>query len=442
MKMRRKPYLSDYVAVQYPIEDYKRLIFITLDIVENFLLELENGFNYDSNSIASYGEKYGSSQRNLNSKIESMVINNFDDKEKMTNFLNSYYSAYNTLTNEEKNIFDATFIDNLTDMEIIEKYKTYSKRLTSVRRSAIIKFCLKSGINRFVNVIWVYSDLIIKKLLGGDLLETCEPYYSTRLGQLYKGDCLEVMDYLIKKGVKVDAIITDPPYAVTGFSWDQLIPFEPMWDKLTKLIKDDGAIVLFGNEPFSSKVRMSNPKLYRYDWKWVKTQITGFQNAKFQPLRCYEDIMVFSKSGAVSGAKPPMIYYPQGTIPVNLKIITNKVNYLKENKEYEKYSYTQEDSNYPRNVFQIPREAELMHPTQKPVALMEYIVSTYTKKDDLVLDFTSGSGSTLLACEILNRKWIGIELTDKYCNVIKNRITKGIQLKLQLEYEIEKNKEE
>ena len=92
------------------------------------------------------------------------------------------------------------------------------------------------------------------------------------------------MDYLIEQGIKVDAIITDPPYAVTSYSWDQIIPFDQMWDKLSKLIKDDGAIVLFGNEPFSSSLRMSNPKFYRYDWKWIKTQVTGFQNAKYQPL--------------------------------------------------------------------------------------------------------------------------------------------------------------
>ncbi len=255
------------------------------------------------------------------------------------------------------------------------------------------------------------------------------------LGNLYKGDCLEVMDYLIEQGVKVDAIITDPPYAVTGFVWDQIIPLDAMWDKLTKLIKDDGAIVLFGNEPFSSNLRLSNPKLYRYDWKWIKTQVTGFQNAKCQPLRCYEDIMVFSKAGAVTSAKPPMKYFPQGVIPVNVKVTTTPVNYLRDNKKFDKISYTQEEANYPRNVIQFARETELYHPTQKPIALMEYIISTYTKRGDLVLDFTSGSGSTLLACEVLNRKWIGIEITDKYCEVIKKRIQKGIQMKIQFEYD-------
>lgn len=247
------------------------------------------------------------------------------------------------------------------------------------------------------------------------------------------------MDYLIEKGIKVDAIITDPPYAVTNYEWDQIIPFDKMWERLLKLIRDDGAIVLFGNEPFSSNLRMSNPKLYRYDWKWVKTQITGFQSAKYQPLRCYEDIMVFSKGGTVAHAKVPMRYFPQGTISVNLKVQKSAVDYLSEKKNKDKVDYIQEYTNFPRNVIQFARESRLYHPTQKPTNLMEYIVSTYTKKNDLVLDFTSGSGSTLLACEILSRRWIGIELTEKYCNVIKNRIKNGIQLKLQFDYKDEKN---
>lgn len=196
------------------------------------------------------------------------------------------------------------------------------------------------------------------------------------------------MDYLIEQGVKVDAIITDPPYAVTGYSWDQIIPFDEMWDKLLKLIKDDGAIVLFGNEPFSSNLRMSNEKLYRYDWKWVKTQVTGFQNANYQPLRCYEDVMVFSKGGTVHQAHNHMCYYPS----VNLKVSRSAIDYLSEKKSKEKKEHLQEYGNFPRNVIQFPRESRLYHPTQKPVNLMEYLISIYTKSGELVLDFTSGSG--------------------------------------------------
>ncbi|MBE6152733.1 MAG: site-specific DNA-methyltransferase [Firmicutes bacterium] len=270
---------------------------------------------------------------------------------------------------------------------------------------------------------------------------SCSPYYETENGTLYKGDCLDVMDYLIENNVKVDAIITDPPYAVTGYEWDQLIPFDKMWERLLKLIKDNGAIVLFGNEPFSSNLRMSNSELYRYDWKWVKTQITGYQNAKYQPLRCYEDVMIFSKGGAVAHSKTPMVYYPQGIIAVNLKVSRSSIDYLHEKKKKEKNTHIQEYANFPRNVIQFPRESRLYHPTQKPTNLMEYLISTYTKAGDLVLDFTSGSGSTLLGCEILSRKWIGIEITDKYCKVIKERIKNGIQLKILLDYNNEQRNE-
>lgn len=153
MRKRRTEFLNEYVANQYPIEKFKELIFITLDIVENFLLTLENGYNYNSTSIVSYEEKYGSSQRNTNSKIESIIIKNMRDEEKMSQFLNCYFIAYNTLNKDEKDIFDATFIDRLTDQEIIDKYKTYSKHITQVKKSAVIKFCLRSGLDKFVDVI-------------------------------------------------------------------------------------------------------------------------------------------------------------------------------------------------------------------------------------------------------------------------------------------------
>ena len=269
----------------------------------------------------------------------------------------------------------------------------------------------------------------------------CEPFYETALGKLYKGDCLKVMDYLIEQNITFDAIITDPPYAVTNYSWDQVIPFDEMWERLDKLIKPSGAIVLFGNEPFSSNLRNSNPKLYKYDWKWLKTQVTGFQNAKYQPLRCYEDVMVFSKGGAVPNSSIHMCYYPQGVIKTNATVMRSSFDYLSEQKDKKKEEYIQEYGNYPRNVIQFARESRLFHPTQKPCNLMEYIISTYTHDGEMVLDFTSGSGSTLLSCEILNRKWVGIELTDKYCNVIKERLSNGIQLKLLFENTL-KNKEE
>lgn len=153
MRKRGNMFLSDFVVDQFPIDKFKELIFITVEIVENFLLTFEKGFNYDSSSIASYKEKYGSSQRSTKSKIESIVIKNYDDEEVMSDFLNSYFTAYNILNYDEKKIFNATFIDNLSDSEIIEKYHTYSKFINKVRKSAIVRFCLCSGLINFVDII-------------------------------------------------------------------------------------------------------------------------------------------------------------------------------------------------------------------------------------------------------------------------------------------------
>lgn len=153
MKKRRTIFLSDYIANQYPIEKFKEIIFITLDIVENFLLTLEEGFDYNSTSIASYEKKYGSTAKNNNSKIESIYIKNLNSEEKMIRFLQSYFVAYKSLSQEEKDIFDATFIDRLTDLEIIEDYKTHSKHIRMVRKSAIVRFCLRAGLDKYVDKI-------------------------------------------------------------------------------------------------------------------------------------------------------------------------------------------------------------------------------------------------------------------------------------------------
>ena len=225
--------------------------------------------------------------------------------------------------------------------------------------------------------------------------------------KLYKGDCLEVMDRLIKEGVKVDMILTDPPYGTTACKWDNVVPFGEMWIRINKLIKTNGAIVLFGNEPFSSNLRISNIKNYKYDWVWNKRPV-NFLNAKRQPLREVENIMVFNSK----------IYNPQGLIykeRINKRSNSTKTNskHGLSNKSY----YT----NYPKQILRFIGERGL-HPTQKPVALLEYLIKTYTDEGELVLDFTMGSGSTGVACLNTNRKFIGIELDEKYFNIAKNRL--------------------
>lgn len=243
--------------------------------------------------------------------------------------------------------------------------------------------------------------------------------------KLYQGDCLEVMNELIKDGVKVDMILTDPPYGTTPCKWDSVIPFDEMWERINKLIKPNGVICLFGSEPFSSSLRMSNIKNYRYDWIWKKNKPQGFLNSKKMPLKDYENICVFYK-------KSP-IYNPQGVIKID-KLLKNtgtkNNNSIKKNGDRasangsikNKY-YKQEFTNYPRQIITFNNSGNnQLHPTQKPVDLLQYLVKTYTNENDLVLDFTMGSGSTGVACLNTNRKFIGIELDEKYFNIAKDRM--------------------
>ena len=243
---------------------------------------------------------------------------------------------------------------------------------------------------------------------------------------LRQGDCLEVMDMLIEEGVTVDAIITDPPYGTTACKWDSVIPFDEMWQKLNKLIKPNGAIVLFGSEPFSSALRMSNIKNYKYDWKWSKNRKTGFANAKKMPMRCVEDILIFYK-------KLPT-YNAQGLVRIDKTVKNGKTvggNTLRADIEASSgkgslrtqgREYKQEFTNYPNQVLEIKSATKTVHPTQKPVALMEYLIKTYTNENETVLDFTMGSGTTGVACKNLNRSFIGIEMDDKYFNIAVKRI--------------------
>ena len=237
--------------------------------------------------------------------------------------------------------------------------------------------------------------------------------------KLINGYCLEEMDRLIKDGVVVDAIITDPPYGTTACKWDSVIPFDEMWERLNKLIKPNGAIVLFGSEPFSSALRMSNIKHYKYDWYWNKTKPVGFLNAKNMPLKDIETLSVFY-------VKPPT-YNPQGITKVDRKN-NNSTKTKKHNNiscqnggEFKASHYKQESSNYPRQILKYSIENGL-HPTQKPVALLEYLIKTYTNEGETVLDFTMGSGSTGVACKNTGRDFIGIELDEKYFNIAKERI--------------------
>ena len=235
--------------------------------------------------------------------------------------------------------------------------------------------------------------------------------------QLYQGDCLEVMDKLIEHGVKVDAIITDIPYGTTACKWDTVIPFDEMWERLNKLVKPNGAIVLFGSEPFSSQLRCSNLKNYKYDWVWNKKLAGNGILAKKQPLKIHENVIVFNSK----------IYIPQMTKGKLRKKLTNnpKISEINGGDGVKRATETFNDQYYPTSIQEFSmanlRRGRL-HPTQKPVELLEYLIKTYTNEGEIVLDFTMGSGSTGVACVNTNRKFIGIELDDKYFDVAKERI--------------------
>lgn len=241
------------------------------------------------------------------------------------------------------------------------------------------------------------------------------------MNQAYLGDCLEVMDELIAKGVKVDAIITDPPYGTTACKWDSVIPFAPMWERLGKLIKPNGAIVLFGSEPFSSALRMSNIKQYKYDWVWNGKRSANFAQAPYMPLKPIENVIIFSQATIAANSTNRMVYNPQGVFGVD-RVCKGTKAYDHRPGRADQQPYAQTTSGYPINLLEFAKESNTKHPTQKPVALLEYLIKTYTNEGELVLDFTAGSGTTGVACINTRRDYILIEKEQKYYDIIHNRL--------------------
>ena len=230
------------------------------------------------------------------------------------------------------------------------------------------------------------------------------------------------MEELIAQGVKVDAIITDPPYGTTACKWDSVIPLDKMWERLKLLRKDNTPIVLFGSEPFSSYLRMSNIKEYRYDWVWKKTKYSNFLCLKFMPAKDIENICVFyvkkpTYNPQMREGKP---YYDKG----RLKVTNNQQKIGC--KKYIPILNT--GKRFPSSLLEFSNgNNKNIHPTQKPVELVEYLIKTYTNEGDTVLDFTMGSGTTGVACKHLNRNFIGIELDEKYFNIAKERISDSVE---------------
>ena len=238
--------------------------------------------------------------------------------------------------------------------------------------------------------------------------------------QLYQGDCLKIIPELIKQNIKVDAIITDIPYGTTTCSWDNILPFETMWECLKGIRKDNTPILLFGNEPFNSFLRVSNIKEYKYDILWQKERATNIFQLKKRPGKVIEIINVFYKKQCTYN--PQMSQY-NGSMRSN-KVKDGKLGFLIDKNNNKPIEYIDNGLRYPLQVIKFQRDVltSKLHPTQKPLALMEYLIKTYTNENDIVLDFTMGSGTTGVACKNLNRNFIGIELNTEYFEIAKNRI--------------------
>ena len=242
------------------------------------------------------------------------------------------------------------------------------------------------------------------------------------MASIKQGDCLELMKEIPDKSI--DMILCDLPYGTTSCKWDSVIPFEPLWEQYERIIKDKGAMVLFGNEPFSSALRSSNLKLYKYDWKWEKPLGANFLNFKYQPAKVHEDIMVFGKMATSYSKKGNMLYKPQmedGT-PYNQKSGRQKNESSTVRSPIKRVQTINNGTRYPRSIQKFALDKDKLHPTQKPVALLEYLIKTYTNEGETVLDNCMGSGSTGVACINTNRNFIGYELNEEYFNIAQNRL--------------------
>lgn len=236
----------------------------------------------------------------------------------------------------------------------------------------------------------------------------------------------------------VDMVLCDLPYGTTACKWDVVIPFEPLWEQYCRLIRPDGAIVLFSNQPFTTKLIASNIEKYRYSWVWIKEKGSNFQLANIQPLKRTEDVCVFSLAKSANGSKPRLRYFPileKRDVPLKYgggNHIGGELLHRHSMKGLDKVYTTK----HPTNILEFTKNygQEVFHPTQKPVALLEYLIKTYTNEGELVLDNCMGSGSTGVACLNTNRRFIGIEKDERYFAIANDRIEKALSTQKQGEF--------
>jgi site-specific DNA-methyltransferase (adenine-specific) len=257
-----------------------------------------------------------------------------------------------------------------------------------------------------------------------DLFPKENRYFETENGILYNAEAIETMSKFPEN--IFDAIITDPPYGTTQCKWDSVIQFDDMWTCLKRIAKNNRAIVLFGSEPFSSYLRTSFMKGFKYDWIWDKTFGRQPQLANIQPMKQHEIISIFEKNGK------KVMYNPQKML-LKKPYKSNGAGNNAGTKNHHKLGLKKMPKIYTHKTpttilsYKPVSNTKVKHPTQKPLELLEYLIKTYTNEGDLVLDFTCGSGTTLVACEKLNRRWIGIEINPEYCEIAKKRIEETIR---------------
>jgi site-specific DNA-methyltransferase (adenine-specific) len=244
------------------------------------------------------------------------------------------------------------------------------------------------------------------------------------VNRIYQLDCLKGMSLLPDKSI--DMILCDLPYGTTECTWDSIIPLDKLFEQYRRIIKDTGAIVLTAIQPFTTSLIANNLDIFKYTWVWEKNRPSGFAQAKNKPLKSHEDILVFSKGVTVhaSQSNKRMVYNPQGLIRVNRKMKNSKSEKpsVFGKRANRKAEYEQEFTNYPKSVLKFDCESKPVHPTQKPVALFEYLIRTYTNEGEIVLDNCMGSGTTAVAALKSNRKFIGFEIESKYIEIANKRI--------------------
>jgi len=249
-----------------------------------------------------------------------------------------------------------------------------------------------------------------------------------KLDNIYQGDCLELMKFIPDNSI--DAVICDLPYGTTECSWDSVIPFYLLWEQYRRIVKPNAAIVLFGQEPFSSALRMSNIKEWRYDWYWKKSRFGNYAQAPYMPLKNIEIISVFSQGNIAPNSKLKMSYNPQG-IKEHNKLYKERPCSANFKPNRKSQTFVSTHYNYPKQCLEFDNDGEQLHPTQKPVDLLRYLVLTYTNEGDVVLDNCSGSGSTAVACWKEKRHFICIEKDPVYYEKSVKRIkTEMAQLRL------------